>query len=292
MRPFSVLFYIALAVATPVLGNQGEVELSYRLRPDRDLTANSVADAITTMRVLDDRGIVAKSNGRLSSRPTTIQITSTQAFRYITGSAQPDGTFSVEMRYLDKTTHLKGPDGREQLLPEKTPLKGLRVVATVEQGGTVREGSVALSGLEPALAEPLRQMMATVLTQAASIEPIWLAQGRVIPQEVAMQVPLPGIATLSLKMRISNRLLGVEGGVARIQQIYGMDFGTPAGAMKMAAEGTGGGTMLYEVATQTLLSSDTGTLMRITLDTPEGLVEVQLNSKQSQTMRPTPMESR
>jgi hypothetical protein len=292
MRPFSALFYIALTAASPVFGSQGGVELNYRLRPDRNLTANSVANAITTMRVLVDRGIVAKSNGRLSSTPTTIHIISKQAFRYVTGSAQPDGSFSVEMHYLDKTTHFKHPDGREQLLPEKAPINGVRVVARVQSGGKVREGSVALTGIESSLAEPLRKMMATVLDQAASIEPLWLNLDQSIQQEVAMQLPLPGIASLNLKMRISNRLLAVDGGVARIQQIYGIDFETPAGALKMNAEGSGGGTMLYEVATHTLLSSDTGTLMKITLDTPDGVIEVQVNSKQSQTMRPTPAEVR
>jgi hypothetical protein len=88
-------------------------------------------------------------------------------------------------------------------------------------------------------------------------------------------------------MRISNQLLGVEGGVARIQQIYGMDFGIPAGAIKMTAEGSGGGVLHYEVASQTLLSSETGMLMRMVLDTSDGVVEMELNSKQSQKTRPT-----
>ena len=59
----------------------------------------------------------------------------------------------------------------------------------------------------------------------------------------------------------------------------------PAG--QQAAEGTGGGTMLYEVASQTLLSNEAGMLMKMTLDAADGVIEVEMNTKQSQTTRPT-----
>lgn len=288
MHPSPLKLFLVASVATcAVAAKEPDVQLNYRLQPERDLTAETVADAITTFRVLEDRGIVAKTNGRLSSRPSSIHMTSKQSFRYITGKLQPDQSFSVEMHYLDKTTHAKGPDGQVHLLPEKLPLKGLRVAATLEPDGKVRESSVELTGVEPTLTEPLRKTMAAVLMQAAAVSPITLSFDRSVPQEMAMQVPLPGLAPLDLKMRISNQLLAVDDGVARIQQIYSMDFGTPAGAMKMSAEGSGGGTMLYEVATQTLLSSDTGTLMKMTIETAEGVIEIQVNSKQSQKMRPT-----
>lgn len=274
-------------VTSEVLANPAGVVLNYRLQPNRDLTVESVTDAITTMRVLEDRGIVEKSGGRLSARLTSIHIKGVQSFRYLTGAVQPDQSFSVDMRYLDKATFLKGPDGQEQLLPDKTPLKGVRVTATVERDGKLRDGSVVVSGVEPALAEPLRLTMASVLNQATSIQPIVLDPSQSVPQEMAMQIPLPGLAPLDIRVRISNRLLAVEAGVARVQQVYSLDFGTPKGAMKIAAEGTGGGTMLYEVASQTLLSNEAGMLMKMTLDAADGVIEVEMNTKQSQTTRPT-----
>lgn len=281
-------WFVVLACATgAALADLPEVELNYRLQPDRDLTADSVADAITTMRVLEDRGIVAKSGGRLSAKRTSIHLISKQSYRYVTGTVQPDRSFPVEMHYLDKTTHLKGPDGQEHLVPEKTPLKGVRVAATVERDGKVREGSVVVSGVESALAEQLQGIMAAVLAQATSIRPIVLAHDRSVPQDIDMQVPLPGLPPLNVKMRISNQLQAVDAGVARVQQVYSMDFGTPAGPMKMTAVGSGGGTLLYEMASQTLLSSETGTLMRMTLEAADGVLEIELNSRQTQTMRPT-----
>lgn len=282
----SALVFLALT-ASDGLADPSSVVLNYRLQPDRDLTVESVTDAVTTIRVVEDRGIVEKSAGRLSTRRTSIHAKGRQRFRYVTGALQPDKSFSVDMQYLDKAAILVEPDGQERLLPDKTPLKGVRVAATVEHDGQLREGSVVVSGVDPALAEPLRQTMAAVLRQASSIQPLVLEQGQSVPQEMAMQVPLPGAAPLDIRVRVSNRLLAVEAGVARIQQLYSMDFGTPAGAMKMAAEGTGGGTLLYEVQSRTLLSSETSMLMKMTLEAADGVLEMEMNSRQSQSTRRT-----
>ena len=281
------LFLAALLASSTVAAKPPEVELNSRLQPGRDLTTETVVDAVTTLRVVEDRGIVAKSKGRLSSRPTSIQLINKQTLRFITGQVQSDQTFPVEMHYLDKTTHVQGLDGQRQLVPEKMPFKGLRVVATVDLSGKVREDSVQVTGAEPAMAEPLRKIIAAVLMQAAAIEPMTLTYDQSVPQVLSMQVPLPGVAPLDIKMRISSRLLSVEEGIARIQQTYSMDFSNPAGVMKMNAEGSGGGTMLYEVSTQTLLSSETGTLMKMTIETAEGVIEIHANSKESRTTRPT-----
>ncbi len=288
MRSLKALLQIyALAAGCAAFANLAQVELDYRLQPDRDLTASIAADAITTMRVLEDRGIVASSNGRLSSRPTTIHMGSRQAIRYVTGKLQPGGGFPVEMTYLDKTTHVNTPDGRTQLLPEKTRLKGVRVTGAVDATGKLRADSVNVSGVEPNLAQSLREMMTAVLTQASDVEPMSLTFDKSVPQDLTMQIPVAGITTLDLKMRTMNRLLAIEGDVARVQQIYSMTFGTPSGAIKMKAEGSGGGTMLYQISTKTLLSSETGTLMKFVLDAPEGVIEIQLNSRESQKMLPT-----
>ncbi|WP_396268128.1 hypothetical protein [Ideonella sp.] len=281
------LFLVALFASCTVAAKQPEVELNYRIQPGRDLTTETVVDAVTTIRVLEDRGIVAKSSGRISSRPVSIRLTNKQTIRYITGQVQPDQTFPVEMHYIDKTSHVIGLDGQRQLLPERMPFKGLRVVAAVELGGKLREDSVEVMGGDPAIAEPLRKIIAAVLTQAAAVQPIALSVDQSVPQVMALQVPLPGLPPLDIKMRISNQLLSVDDGIARVQQIYSMDFINPAGAMKMTAEGSGGGTMLYEVSTQTLLSTETGTLMKMTIETAEGVIEIQANSKESQTTRPT-----
>lgn len=281
------LFLVALLASSTVAAKQPEVELNYRIQPDRDLTTESVTDAVTTIRVLEDRGILAKSKGRLSSQPASIQLTNKQTIRYITGPVQADQTFPVEMHYIDKTSHVIGLDGQRQLLPEKMSLKGLRVSAAVELGGKLREDSVQVTGENPAISEPLRKIIAAVLTQATSVQPITLSVGQSVPQVMALQVPLPGLAPLDIKMQILSQLLSVDDGVARIQQTYIMDFMNPSGAMKMTAEGSGGGTMFYEVSTQTLLSSEAGTLMKMTIETAEGTIEIQAKLKESQTTRPT-----
>lgn len=287
----ALLLFVA-AASHPAFANPGTVELNYRLQPDRDQLAEVVTESVVTMRVLEDRGIVAKTQGRLSARPVTLQTTGKQSFRHRNGSVQPDGSFKSEMRYLDKSTVVRGADGQEHVIPEKVSLRGVRVTATVERDGQIRAGSVALSDVDPQHADALRNILTSVLAQAASIQPITLTLGQSVPQDVTLQLPVPGVTTLDMKMQISNRLLGVNEGIANIQQIFSMEFGAPAGPIKMAADGSGGGTLLYELATKTLRSSDTGMLMKLTLDTPEGVLELKLNSRTVQKTRPTPEEAR
>ena len=278
-----------MVVAVSLPAAAAEVELDYRLQPGQDLTAEAVTETVSVIRVVEDRGIVAMSQGRLSARAVTLQIQDTQSIRYLTGERQADNSFPVEMQYLGKSTRLTGIDGSAQVLPEKLPLVGLKVRAIIGATGRLQDGSVVLTGPGTAVTDPIRQMMAAVLAQAAAIEPITLHPDRSVPQNVQMQLPLPGVegGALTINMHIQNRLLGVDRGVARIQQIFSMDFGVPAGVMALNAQGSGGGTMLYEMTTRTLLSNRSTSLMKLVLDAADGVIEFQISSRSAVTMRPT-----
>jgi hypothetical protein len=60
--------------------------------------------------------------------------------------------------------------------------------------------------------------------------------------------------------------------------------------LKLSADGSGGGSMLYDVATRTLLSNESGSLMKMLLETPEGTLEYQMDARNRQSMRPTPSQ--
>lgn len=292
MKRLIALLIAVFATTSSVASEDSSVEVNQRLLlPGRDLTAETTTEAINTMRVVEDRGIVAKSNGRLSSSPLTIHMVSRQAVRYITGSENPDGSFSAEIRFLGKTTSIRSLDGQEQVLPDKSSLKGLVVMAKIDRNGALHKGSVSLSGLDASEMESFRPTMESVMAQAASIEAIQLSMERGAYQEVAMKVPLPGIAPIDIAMRINSRLLRVENGVATVQQTYSMDFGTPAGPMKMTADGSGGGTLLYEVATKTIISNQSNSFMNFVLDSAEGVLAMNLSSKELQSIRPTTVPS-
>jgi hypothetical protein len=77
----------------------------------------------------------------------------------------------------------------------------------------------------------------------------------------------------------------VEDGVARIDLVYSMEFGGPAAGMKMSAHGTGGGTMRYELASKLAIGTETRTMMKFTVDGPDGVLELEMVSKESQSMR-------
>lgn len=278
---------LALLLATGAQAAE-EVVLEPRPQPGRDLRTDLVVDSIHTLRVLEDRGIVARSDGRLSSGPVTAQVVGRQAFRLVTGAADAAGRFPVELTYLDKRTELRTPDGRLITLTDSLPWQRARVQALLEPDGRLVAGTVSVTGVDGAVAEPTQRILAEVLAQASAVEPVTLGPGRSATQRVTMKLPVPGIATVDVTMQITSQLLGVEAGVARVQQVYGMDFGVPDGPLRLRADGSGSGTLRYEVATRTLLSSESHTLMKLVFDGPDGVVEAQMVGRQSQTTQPTP----
>jgi hypothetical protein len=277
-----VLALFLAAVAWPARSEDGVVSLDYRPQPDRDQIGEMASNVVTTIRVVEDRGIIAKSNGRLSAAPVTLQIRGKQAAQQRTGRRQPDGSFELTMRYIDKVSTLVHPDGQEQAMPERMPLKGLRLLATIEADGRIREGSLKIEGGDPALHDTLRPTLLSVVQQIASIDPLALTFGKSVPQELTMQLPVPGVATLTIAMHISNQLIAVDNGVARIQQVYSMDFGMPSAPVTIKAEGSGGGTMFYDTKRRVMVSSESGSLIRLVIDAAEGVLEMQVNSRETQ----------
>lgn len=285
MHWISVSLALSLLTSGVALASAEKVELTYRLQPGRDVITDNTIEAVTTLRVIEDRGIVAKSQGRLSRLPTTIAMKRHQSFRYLNGDPEPDGSFSADMRFLEQRTSIQGLNGQETVVPERTALAGMSVVAVVERNGSLRPGSVRVFGLEPSMAEQMRPTMQSALAQAASIPSITLGFEESVSQQIQMQVPIPGLASLEMKMTVSNKLLGIEKGIATVQQIYTMDFGSAPGGTKMTADGSGGGSMLYEIGSRTILSNQSSTLMKVILEMPEGVVEIRMSSKQVQQTR-------
>jgi hypothetical protein len=281
-----VLGLLCLAGLTGLAVAADQIELNYRLQPGQDLVAETTSEVVTDLRVKEDRGLLAQARARGIRFPLTMHLVNRQVLRYRTGEPAPDGSFSVELTQLEKTSVVRLPDGQEQAVPDGSGIQGFRMTAFVEPGGQLRHGSLAVHGVEGPAAEVARSVMGSVLQQAAGIEPVTLRLGQATPQDLRMQVPIPGLATLDMNMTISNRLIGVADGVATVEMVYHMDFDTPGdGPMKIRADGAGGGRLLYEVATRIARQTESNSVMNFEGDTPEGVIEVRMSSSESQHMR-------
>jgi hypothetical protein len=262
-----------------------EVVLDYRLQPDRDVRSEMVTQATTSMRVVEDRGLVAKSNGRLSAQALSFLATQRQSVAFATGKAGVDGSFAARVRFLSKSSELTLPDGSTQPLPDRASLAGARLEVVVERDGTLRKDSAQIFGASEEHAGLVRDVMVSVVNQAASMPALRLAKGQSTPQDLALRIPLPGVGHVDMKMRIHHRLIAVEDGVARIDLVYSMDFGGPTPGVKMSAHGTGGGTMRYDLARKLAIGSETRTMMKFTIESPDGVLEMEMVSQESQSMR-------
>lgn len=284
----SLLLALALCLCgAPFARAMEPVDLDYRLRADRDLTVDQVQENVTAIRVIEDRGLVAKAAGNGARFPGTYHVVNRQRYRYTTGAAQPDGSFPATLSILSRRVNLRLASGEEQPVTGQPGMDNFVFKALIDPQGRVLQPSVEGEGIDAATQASLKAVMASVLEQATRIEPLRVEQGKAAQQVVNMKLPLPGLTTLDLKITASNRLIDVTDGVAKVEMVYVMEFGIPQGPVKLTASGTGGGTLLYDIAGRIARSIESNTLMTIVAEVPDGTLEFQMNTRQTQNMRDT-----
>lgn len=284
----SLLLALALCLCgAPFARAMEPVDLDYRLRADRDLTVDQVQENVTAIRVIEDRGLVAKAAGNGARFPGTYHVVNRQRYRYTTGAAQPDGSFPATLSILSRRVNLRLASGEEQPVTGQPGMDNFVFKALIDPQGRVLQPSVEGEGIDAATQESLKTVMASVLEQATRIETLRVEQGKAAQQVVNMKLPLPGLTTLDLKITASNRLIDVSDGVAKVEMVYVMEFGIPQGPVKLTASGTGGGTLLYDIAGRIARSIESNTLMTIVAEVPDGTLEFQMNTRQTQNMRDT-----
>lgn len=286
LKRLHVLAFAACLLVPGARAQTPEVVLDLALQPGRDLQNESTGEALTTLRVVEDRGIVARSEGRLSAQPVTMHLHTRQVLRLLTGAPRADGTYPVAMQFVEKSVAAELADGSRRPLPQSGQFDGIKVLGVVQPGGALREGSLEMEGASAEQRAAMLPAMSAALQQMARMESVKLASDRSVPQSVQMQVPVPGVGALTLRLQVLHRLLGVEGGVARVQQSYAMDFDTPPGGVKLTAEGSGSGEIRYDTGLRLVAAQDMQLSMKMLLDTPEGVLEVQVRSRQSTTTVP------
>jgi hypothetical protein len=281
----TTLFVLGCLISCGAFAAEDGLEFSPRLQPSRDLLTTLAMESITTLRVIEDRGIIKKSGGRLSLLPLTVTHKRTQSFRLITGDTRADGSFAAEMRFLEETSSMKNADGIEQVLPERLSFKGASVLAIIEDSGRLRPNSLVLKGMDVALSDQFLTNAEIGFAQNASLTPIKLPLDKAVLQNTQVQIPIQGIGTLDGKMAVSNRLLQVEHGIARIEQVSTLDFGAGPAGMKMTAVGKGSGTLAFDTRTKTVNASTSVMNVRMQIESTDGAVEIQFESKQTASTR-------
>lgn len=266
------------------------VVLDQRLRPGRDLVLDQVDENVMTVRVLEDRGLVARVAAQGGQFPFTQDLVSRQRIRYTTGAAQPDGRFAATLALLQRRVSRRLLSGEEQPLPSQPDMDHLVFTATVDAQGKVQP--VELQGLEgrDELRSFARDFLARMLEQVARIEPLRIEPGQAAQQRVDMQVPMPGLPPLAVHITASHSLIAVEDGVAQIELVYAMDFDTPQGPGRLEASGSGGGTLRYDTEARLVRAMETSTLMHITVGLPDGTLVIQANTRQTQQLNPAAPE--
>ncbi|MFN4329051.1 MAG: hypothetical protein ACK4FF_09250 [Limnobacter sp.] len=283
MLRIPALILLAVLFANTAYAEQHAVELIHQLQPDRDVVVKKNTDALITIQVLEDRGVIANSYGRLSLAPVTMNVRETESIRYITGKRLKDRSFSTQVHYLEKISIFRGPDGIPRIVPDNPPLQGVKVSAVIEGDGRPRHNSVKILGAESSLSKKIRLVIQNVLEQVASIPRVVLRPNEDVVQDMPLQVPIPGLGVFDMTMKVSNRLQGVKDGIANVRQVYTMGVATEPRGWSCSGEGSGNGSILYDTRSNTILSAESITVMRMRLEGSDGVIEMRLSGKQTES---------
>lgn len=286
MRFPSGLLATLLLLCNAAHAADDDILLSQRLLPGRSLLVETTAEALTQIKVVEDRGIVARQAAQGGRFPVDMHLISRQAVRHTTTPAGSDGGYAARLEFLSKTSAIRLPNGEERPMPERLKLDGAVVGARLDAQGHIKPLTVAVSGTTDANRDLLQPMLARVLEQVASMPDIRVGRSKFTPQTMRLEVPIAGITTVGLNMEVLYRLVDVKDGEADIEMQYRMDFGTSPGAFKMQASGSGGGRLRYGITERFARQHESGTLMTFTITLPDGTLEMTLNSREKQLIRP------
>lgn len=262
---------------------QDRVTIRFRPLPGQQIESTSEDDTHMQMRVLDDRGIGKKFAANGVRLPLDLSMRERSRFQLLAEAAAADGSFGLEMAYLEKSTQLKLPDGRLQKLPDRSPLMGARASARMGPTGALLPGSVRLQGGPPdeATQAAVLGVLKAMLETLAQLEDVEVGGQVASPQRVQIPLPLPGIGQLNLDMLILYRLLGMRDGVADIESIYTLSMKSPSAGLKLSMNGGGGGRMRYEPATRLVRDQTNHMTVTMEIDGPDGRIGFNLRTQQS-----------
>ncbi len=275
--------------SSQILASSNVVVVDPRMQPGRDLSTETISEATITFKVLDDRGIIEESRGRLSRQATPVLVSTVQSFRTTTGAINADGSFKAEVTFQKRDFHMTGPDGKRQVIPDNPPLAGVKVSLVLDNTGKFRDDSLVISGMESKRANDLRGSLMPVIEQLTLIPPIQLSETQSHQQVHALDIPIPGIDTIRFDVAVTSKLVGVVDGIALISEVFDFKVLSPDELLKVRFDGKGEGTQHYNIEKKVLSLDESTQTIRFTIDSPLGLLEGSMEAKTKQKTRFTPL---
>lgn len=264
-----------------------EVQIAYRVQPGADWISELTTDAMMSFRVVEDRGIVARSAERGVRFPAQANLVNRQSVRHTTSPPAADGSFTVDLAFLSRSAAVRDAEGNERPLPDGPSLVGSRVQARASADGRIDPASLQVLNAAPAQMAQVKPVFQAMFEQMNGLDNVRLSGGQSASQRVELMLPLPGLSQVSIGMDITYQLIDIREDIAEIDMVYVMDFGTPQQAARIRAHGSGAGLMRYDTRRQLILSTTDHSLMDMELDMPEGRVRVQVMNQQKQLARLT-----
>ena len=281
-RPFFKNALVLLLAGTGFLqvhANPTEVTVDERLSPGQDLVWETQREVKLSFKVLEDRGL----GKELTQLPLDgLLFKSVETIRYAAGPLKADGSFLLDVHLVKMNMSVRASDGRQPDLPNFVPTEGVRVLARVDANSKVIPQSMA--GVELLPQDLVQQAIVSLLTPMVSTAPQRLRVGHSTKQEVVFSVPLPDNAVANMTRQIQYQLLNVEGAIARIERLQGARMQNAQ--LPFDIQEKSRSEMAFDLNRQQVVSIHSEGEYIIRADLDEGVLMVNLNFQNQETVRP------
>ena len=279
-RSIAVISLIAL-VCTRSLATE-TVVLTFVPRPDRVVNTETETIYLQSINLTGDDELVERNRARGVTFPLRLQSTGHQHIRSTTGPLANDGSFPLSLELLESSSQTVDQIGNS--VPIKSPtadLVGMRVNALVSPSGSVEFVSLEGGDQKPELAKLIPQLLTSTFDSMKSLEGVALKVGESTQKSFVLDIPVPNIQTLRFSAVTTYKLLAVTGGTAKFSTSTTYVLQQPESSIQVEADGTGFGSMEYDVSRQVLQSADSEGSMKMSVRYGKGLVATTMHMRQS-----------
>jgi len=248
---------------------QSEVQFTLKMMPNRTYSSNIKMNMDMEMNYGGDSAVVKKMKASGAGMPMLLQTETATTAEIKTGAltAANDFPFTMDLKQMAAKSTMNGKD-----LPSGVTGTNQTMSGVYTADGKMDIQSISGTTMTAAMKESMTKMVKNIMG-AIEFPDKAMKPGDTFTQDMPFDMPLPGM-TPKMLMKATYKLIDIQAGKANFDLAFVM---TVNALPTMSMNGTGGGKMVYDIAS----SYPTSTVqnMNITYDMAIPQQQMHLNGK-------------
>lgn len=263
-------FFILVMVALwlyPAVSLAGEkVELKFAYMPKTHYTIKETSTHDMTMKLDNPFAVPEEVRNKF---PMSIDSRGNRVIEIVTGSLAEGGTFPITFEVTKDEQNASINGGFPQRIDSgASKLVGVRAHGTTDSGGNLKFSK--FDGKE--LSQEDQKLIASVFDQVgkslSQLESKPVSVGESFTQKVPINIPVPGVASVTLDMTVVYKLVGVKDKTADFDAAYTLKLAASTESepgKKIEAVGDGTGKLVYDIQRKVALQNTNNITMQMTI---------------------------